>query len=157
MHAVMQLLEGLSEDQIISVLRFAHGSFEQQFLELSASLRSLDALAHLPGLAAVCAPDSEGSETCPDGPILILCVDTHEAQEDLGLVHDETASGYSHTSLPEECAGARMWVQVAEMNSEISGLACSPWSTMRTQSHAACALGHTQFETRLLSCVTVSF
>lgn len=58
----LQVLEGLSGNLVMDILRSAPGSLQEQLPRLPESLASHAALAHIPSLAATCSPAPERAD-----------------------------------------------------------------------------------------------
>lgn len=108
----MQVLsdEPLSDVQVMEVLRNTPGSFEEQLIQLPCSLRPLAVLTHVAGPGAGCYSASEYPGPTPERPLLTVCVDTSQAQADLGIEHGTATSGDSdvHASFAAELTGANI-------------------------------------------------
>lgn len=101
------MLEGLSSNLVMDVMRSAPGYLQDKLPRLPQSLASLAALAHIPDLAAGCSPapecaDQGASEDCT---ALTLCVHTSSAAPEAVASFDEEAA--------DGVAGASMWLDIA--------------------------------------------
>ena len=87
----LQILEALSSNLVMEVLRSAPGGLQKQLPYLPRSLAPLAALAHIPGLAATCSPASDCSDQgASEGyTALTLCVDTSPVESAVEAGADE--------------------------------------------------------------------
>lgn len=103
------MLEGLSVDQTIEVLRNAPGGLEEQLAQLPPSLHSLAAVALVASLGkSFTLPEHSGQ---PYGlPLVSLCVDTTQARADLDLLDKVPPNAIDAPfRIADEAANACIW------------------------------------------------
>lgn len=74
--AVLQVLEVLSEDLAIEVLRSSSATLQSKLVQLSPAGRSLTVVAHNPGIESACSCVSDFAGPSSELPMLSVCVDT---------------------------------------------------------------------------------
>lgn len=119
----MQVLEGLSSELALEVLRSTPGSFAHKLIQLPQSLRPLAVLADVPDLTATCSPADMSPGTSAicsehDLPVLTFCVaPNHAASGGTSDDSDENIAAYRNAAFSGDAVDVE---DVAAQSAEVS-------------------------------------